>query len=871
MSPHKFILLSLGLATMAQAQIYKDPKQPVEKRVDDLLARMSLEEKVSILEGETDTTKMGNISFGKFGFHSSSLEPKEAAIRYNRLQKYAKTKTKFGLPGFKMGEGIFAYMGYKGTAFPQPLAQAAAFDPALVAKVADVLSEEYKSRGVRYIFSPVLNIGRDPRWGRTGETYGEDPLLISKCGVAYVKTVEQKGIVTTVKHFAGNTGHDGKFGSASFYSERYYREYEFPPYEAAFKEGGSKSVMMAYNTYDAIACTQSEWMMKKIIKGEWGFDGIICSDGGGMDLVHESYGIDSTAKLVAARSMNAGCDVALSGRDKYYGKPLIEAVKEGLVSEATLNDATRRFLRQIFRTGLYDNPYADPDYADKINDCEAHRKAALEVAQKTMVLLKNDKNTLPFDKNVKNVLVTGPLGDKLLINHYGGWGRKEVTVLEGIKNALPKANVNFVKGAEVGFTFFPAIEAKYFYNVEDGKEKPGLKAEYFTNIKWEGTPKLVKTDANIDFDWKEGAPEGFDKDKFSVRWTGKFKAPFSGNYTFGTHADDALSLYINDKLVIDMVKGTTNALFVEKGEIYLEKGKEYSIKAEYKENGGNAYASLGWNADVFAEIPKAVAAAQKADVIVAVVGMYDDENGDRATLNLDEAQEKLILELAKLEKPMVVVVQSGCVITMRKWLDKVPAVMMAWYPGEEGGTAVAQTLFGDNNPSAKLPITIPKETGQVPLTYNRFPGKDTRPVDRGLDRYWDVGNAPQFCFGHGLSYTTFEYSNMKMSSAKMKTSDSITVSVDVKNTGKVAGDEIVQLYIHDEFASVSRPIKELKGFTKLSLKPGETQTATFTLGPKELRFYDINMKRVVEPGDFKIMVGASSDDIKFTQILSVTR
>lgn len=865
------VILFLLLFYSSYSQIYKDVNQPVEKRVEDLLSKMSLEEKVYLLEQESDTLKMGNISFGKIGFLDSNKDPKIAAENYNKIQKYLKTKTKYGIPTFKSGEGIFAYMGYKSTAFPQPLAQAATFDENIVAKVAHILSEEFKSRGVRWIFSPVLNIGRDPRWGRTGETYGEDPYLISKMGISYVKTVESKGIVTTLKHFAGNTGHDGKFGSASFYSERYLREYEFPPYEAAFKEGGSKSVMMAYNTSDAIACTQSEWMMNKVIKGEWKMDGIIMSDGGGMELVHQSYGIDSTPMLVAAKSMNAGCDLALSPRDAFYGKPLIEAIKNGLVSEKTLDESVRRYLRQVFRTGLYDNPYTNPEYAETINDCAEHRKAALEVALKTMVLLKNQNNILPFSKEVKNIFVTGPLADKLLINHYGGYGRKEVTVLEGLKNMLPNAHIQYEKGAEVGFTFFPSIETQYLFTENNGKKVNGLNGEYFDNTKFQGSPSITQIDPNIDFNWKYDAPKGLKSDKFSIRWTGKLKVPASGRYTFGAHADDELAVYIDGEPIVDMKGGTTNALFVEKGNIYLEKDKEYEIKAEYVENAQKAYAKLGWDANLFAKIPETVEQAKKSDIIIAVVGSYDDENGDRAILNLDDAQEQLIIELSKLNKPMVVVLQSGNVITMRRWIDKVPAVLEAWYPGEEGGNAIVKTLFGDNNPSGKLPITIPKETGQVPLTYNRFPGKDTKAIDRGIDRFWDVGNEPQFCFGFGLSYTQFEYSNMKLSTNQMKSTDSIKVSIDIKNVGKREGEEIVQLYIHDEYASVSRPIKELKGFKKVSLKPNETQTLNFKITPKELQFFDINMKRVVEPGDFKIMIGASSDDIKFTETLKVVR
>ncbi|MDX2195993.1 MAG: glycoside hydrolase family 3 C-terminal domain-containing protein [Cytophagales bacterium] len=839
----------------------------LETRINSLMSKLTIKEKVELLVHGGDTSRMGDVSCGLLGFMNNALTPKLAAQQYYYLAKYMKTKTKYGIVALREAEGIFAYMGNGGTAFPQPLAQAAAWDTDIVASVAGVVGAEMASRGVNLVLSPVLNMGRDPRWGRTGETYGEDPYLVSRMGVSYIKTIQNLGMATTIKHFAGNTGHDGKFGAAVFYSERYYREFEFPPYEAAIKEGKAQAVMMAYNTGDAIPFVYNEWMMKKYLKGELGFDGIIFSDGGGLKLVKEAYGVDTSYEQIAARCINAGCDLGLDDA-KYYREGLLKANEMGLVSEATINDAVRRMLRVMLRSGASDDPLPDPNYAEKINDCEAHRKIALEVSKKCMVLLKNDKNTLPFSKNIKNILVAGPLANKLLVNHYGGWGRKEVTVLEGVKNLLPNANVKYVKGAEVGYAYYPTIPNSVFYYEKDGKLVQGLLAEYYTNKDLAGTPKMVQTDPNIDFDWALGAPTGFEPDNFSVKWKGKFKAPFTGMYQFGVHADDGLTLYINDMMMIDMRYGPKNFIFVDRCEIYLEKGKEYSIQAEFRENGGKAFCKLGWNADLYAQIPEAVSAASQSDAIIVVVGMFDNENGDRAMLNLDPAQEKLIAALAATGKPIVVVLQTGTVLTMRNWIYNVPAVLMAWYPGEEGGNAIAQTIFGDNNPSGKLPITIPKETGQVPLTYNSFPGKDTRPVDRGLDEFFDVGNAPLYPFGYGLSYTTYSYANFKVSKSLFSINDSISFTFDLTNTGKVTGDEITQLYAHDLYASISRPLKELKSYKKTTLKPGEKKTVKISIAASQLMFYDINMKKVLEPGDFEIMIGASSDDIKYKTIIT---
>ena len=855
-------LILVFIIAACSVKDYKDPKLSVEERVESVLSQMTLDEKLAILQHATDTAEMHGLSFGKLGFMNNSAGPRESAEQYNEMQKYSKSRTRFGIPGMKSGEGIFAYMAYKTTTFPQPIGQAAAWDPEVVAKVADVVSEEMKSRGVRNVLSPVLNMGRDPRWGRTGETYGEDPYLVSKMGVAFCKTLSDKGLVACVKHFAGNAGHNGMFGAPVFYSERYYREYEFPPYEAAIKEGKAKSVMMAYNTADAIPCPQNDWMMNKVIKGEWGFDGFIMSDGGGLELVRKNFGIDSSEVQIVAKAINAGCDMALD-KNIYYGESLKKALELGLVSEETIDESVRRCLRHIFASGLYDNPFVDPAYAEKINDCDEHRKASLEVAKKTMVLLKNNNQVLPFSKNVKNVLVTGPLADKLLINHYAGWGRKTVSVLEGVKKLLPEANVVHAAGAGLGFTYYPVIDKKYFYHNENGKSMPGLKAEYFSNNKWEGTPSKVQIDPVIDFNWADTAPAGFKPDEFSVRWSGKFKAPKTGRYIFNSHADDGLTVYINEEKVVDMSEGPENSLFTARGEILLNKNQEYSIRAEYSEKGGASFAHLGWDADEFELIAPAVEAAKKVDVIIAVVGMFDNENGDRSSLELDKVQEKLILELAALNKPMVVVIQSGTVIATYNWADKVNSILVAWYPGEEGGNAIAQTIFGDNNPGGKLPITFPKVTGQVPLCYDLMPGRS--------NKFYDYGSEPMFCFGHGLGYTTFEYSNLTISKNQIAAGDVLNVTVDVKNTGTLTGDEVVQLYIHDVYASVSRPVKELKGFSRVTIEPGQIRTVSFKLTNKELSLWDINMKFVVEPGDFEIMIGSSSNDIRAKGKFSVSQ
>jgi len=855
--PGKAIIALLLLSQCATRENYLPPYKnqalQVEKRVEDLLKRMTLDEKLAQLQFQDDTNAIGVNGIGCVGFLNNGLLPSDAANEINKIQQFLISNTRLGIPAIKSGEAIFAYMGNKSTAFPQSIALASSWDTSLMTRVAEAISEEVRARGIRQVFAPVVNIARDPRWGRTGETFGEDPYLTSRMGVSYVRVFEKKGIITTPKHFAANMGLEGRFGAPVHFSERLLREIYFPGFKACFQEGGATSVMMAYNTLDGIPCATHDWLMNDLIKGEWGFNGFIISDGDALPIIYNAFGIYGTKKEISTAAINAGCDISISSAsDGYYGEILKEAVEEGLVSEKRIDDAVKRVLRQKFRTGLFDNAFADPEYAEKITDCAEHRALALEAARQGIVLVKNEKNTLPLDKNVQSIALVGPMADWLLINHYGGFGRHEVTLLEGLKSQYPNIKVVAAKGAEVSYTALPAIQPEYFPG--------GIQGEYYNTVDLSGKPLYIKKDDKIEFDWKEGSPEGLPRDNFSVRWTGKLKSPVSGTYGIGISVDDGARLYIDNKLVVDMWQNGSRRLTEAK--YTFQKGRMYSFRMEYFDSGHRAFAQLGWNIDPLALIPEAVKAAGNADAVIAVVGMKDDENGDRAYLELDNAQEQLILALAKTGKPLIVVIQTGTVIAMNNWIDTADAVMFAWYPGEEGGRAIAEILMGDVNPSAKLPVSIPRTTGQVPIQYNHLPYKPA-------DVYVGIGNEPQFPFGHGLSYTAFEYSNLRLSAKEIRRDEKITVSVDIKNTGDRTGSEIVQLYIHDEQASIARPVKELKGFAKIKLEPGELKTLSFTIHTEQLILYDRNMKPVIEPGTFKIMVGASSEDIRLTNRFAV--
>lgn len=844
---------------------YKNPQLPIEKRVEDLLSRMTLEEKVAQLQcyvRPDALSKIGKEGIGGLGCILRPYPAKEAAQRLNEIQSHMVNKTRLGIPVIMHDEALHGLLGNKATSFPQSIALASTWDPDLVYRVAKAIATEVKSRGIRQVLSPTINIARDVRWGRTEETYGEDPYLTSRMAVAFCKAFEEMGVVTTPKHYAANIGDGGRDSNPVHFSERLMREIYLPAFEACIREAGARSIMSAYNSYDGTPCSSNKWLLTDLLRKEWGFQGFVVSDYGAVSGIMYMHHTAGTEKETAAQALNAGLDVELPNVEM-YGQALLDAVKEGLVSEETLNEAVRRVLRVKFQLGLFENPFADPEEADRVNDSPEHRALAREAAQKAIVLLKNEGDLLPLSKSIKSIAVIGPLANTVRLGGYSGWGMKTVSLLEGIQNAVPNAKVYSAVGVPALEAMgYPPIPSEYLFT-PDGKEN-GLLAEYYNNAKLEGEPTLVRIDKNIEFNWGDGSPDPKLKpDRFSVRWTGKLKAPVSGSYRLIAVTDDGVRIFINGKKVAESwLDRAPSPDFVP---IRFEKDKLYDLKIEYYENSVGASAFLCWDInkkDMEKPLQEAMDIVKQAEVAMVAVGIHEGEGRDRADIALPPGEEKLILNTAATGKPTVVVLFGGSAIDMRNWIDKVDAVVEAWYLGEETGNALADVLFGDVNPGGKLPITFPQSSAQCPLYYN------TKPTGRGYD-YVDMSGRPLFPFGYGLSYTTFEYANLRLSQNTIRVGETVKVSVDVKNTGSRAGDEVVQLYIHDVVGSVSRPLKELKGFKRISLAPNETKTVTFQLTPEHLSMYNKEMKKVVEPGEFEILVGSSSADIRLKTVLTV--
>jgi len=641
------------------------------------------------------------------------LPPKESAELHNQIQKFVIRETRLGIPVMIHDECLHGCMAKGSTIFPQSIALASTWNPELMEKVAVAIGKETRARGIHQCLSPTINIARDPRCGRTEETYGEDPYLASAMAVAFIRGVQSQGVVCTPKHYVANfVGDGGRDSYPIHFSERILREIYLPAFKASVEKANALSIMAAYNSLDGIPCSCNKWLLTDLLRKEWGFKGFVVSDYGSVLHIHSKHKVAETKAEAAKKALEAGLDMELPESDCF--EELVNLVKEGELSEKVIDEAVRRILKVKFWLGLFEDPYLDPGYAEEICDCEEHRKLALKAAREAIVLLKND-GVLPLSKNLKSIAIIGPNASQMRLGGYTGYGVKVVSPLEGIKNIVSEeTKVYFAEGCSLT-----------------------------------GTSK-----------------EGFEEAK---------------------------------------------------------------------------------------------KASEKSDVAILFVGNSTETEGeskDRSNLNLPGVQQELIKEICNTGTPVVVVLINGSAITMTEWIDDVNAVIEAWYPGEEGGTAIAEVLFGDYNPGGKLPITFPKTVGQLPLYYNH------KPTGR-VDDYVDLrGKQPLFPFGYGLSYTRFEYSNLKISPEKIGPREQVNISLDVKNIGKYRGDEIVQLYIHDEIASVSKPVKELKGFKRITLEPGEKKTVTFTLGPEDLASYDADMNLVVEPGIFEVLIGSSSEDIR---------
>lgn len=668
-------------------------------------------------------------------------------------------------------------------------------------------------------------------------------------GVEFVKAFESHGVATTPKHYVDNSGDDGRDSNSIDISERLLREVYLPPFKAVIEEGGASTIMSAYNSVNGRACSASRWLLTDILRGEYGFKGWVASDYGAVDGILHMHHNAANEEDTAAQAMNAGLESEWP-QVYIWGKGLDDAVRDGKISPKRIDEAVSRVLYVKFKTGVFDTPFADPDHVLDIVQSPAHRQVALDAARSAMTLLKNDGGLLPLSKSIGSIAVIGPTPkDGIPLGGYSGFNVPTVSVLDGIKKIVgPTTRVEWAKGSSIETQEgLPSVPASALHDV---------KGQYFANATLGGEPRLTRSDANIDFNWDSASPSAdMPREQFSVRWTGTIVSPRAGDFTIGVRADDGCRLWLNGHLVVD--DWSEHSARDASATFHFQKGQPVAFQLDYFQAGGGAVCRLFWSATgrTSPDIDEAVRLASRSDVAIIVAGIIEGEGQDRAKLDLPGDQEELIRRVAATGKPIVVVLIAGAPVTMDHWIGQVPAILDAWYPGQEGGTAIAETLFGDNNPGGKLPMTFPLEVGQCPIYYN------IKPTGRGYD-YVDLSGKPLFPFGFGLSYTSFAYSNLKISPDAVGNKDTVTVSFDVRNTGSVKGDEVPQLYLHPAVSSISQPLKELQDFRRISLAPGESKTVSFTLRPDQMAIWNEQMKRVIEPGRFDVMVGSSSDDIR---------
>ena len=875
MRPTLAVLLVLwGLQALSQTTpLYKDPSAPVEMRVKDLLARMTPEEKfwqLFMIPGGIEQGEETRWRHGIFGFQVSDPSPqgrafdqrvpapargnaRALATRINAIQRAVIEHSRLGIPIIAFDEALHGLVREGATAFPQSIALAATWDTELMGRVASAIATETRVRGIRQVLSPVVNLASDVRWGRTEETYGEDPFLTTRMGLAFVAPFERMGVLTTPKHFVANVGAGGRDSWPIHLSDNHLEDSEFIPFRALVEQGKVGSIMTAYNSVNGHPASAHRDLLLGKLKGEWGFPGFVISDAGAVGGALVLHGTARDYPHSGELALRNGLDVIFQTSYEHHSL-FMPPFLDGRIDPVRLDDAVARVLRAKFRLGLFEDPYVPMEAIDRL-DTAAHRQLAREAAAASFVLLKNDGG-LPLRRNPGTVAVIGSDAAEVRLGGYSGPGIRRESILDGIRAKMPGTNVLFHEGPGLGSNPFRPVPPAFL----------DLRVAYFDNPRLEGKPVLERREEAIDFHWTFLGPDDsrMRKDHFSARWAGTLRAPTTGMLTLGVQGDDGYRLYLDGRLLIDRwekVSFHTDLVPVE-----MQEGRRSPLVLEYRETDPNATVRLVWDhgtdQGMRRRLEEAVATGASADVIVAVVGIREGEFQDRARLTLPGLQEELLLALSATGKPVHVLLVGGSAVVMERWLDSVSSVTMVWYPGEAGGQAVADMLWGDVNPSGRLPITFPMHEAQLPLGYRHLP------TGRG-DDYLDLSGTPRFPFGYGLSYSTFEYGDLVLPDGPLEAGDTAIVECTVTNTGAYAGSEVVQLYLRDELATIARPQLELKGFQKVALSPGASRKLRFAIAPEMLTLVDAQGSRVLEPGIFRVMVGSSSRDLPLQGALEV--
>jgi beta-glucosidase len=829
---------------------YLDPSLPVEQRVSDLVARMTLEEKISQMADHS--AAIPRLSVPKYDWWNESLH------------------------------GV-AFGGYA-TNFPQVIGMAATWDTDLVHQMAETISTEARAKyhqamredhhemffGLTF-WAPNVNIFRDPRWGRGQETYGEDPFLTGRMAVAFVTGMQGNDpkhlkLVSTPKHFAVHSGPELLRHTFNVKVTPHDLEDTYlPAFRAAVTEAHAQSVMCAYNAIDGFPACASSPLLQDHLRDGWGFDGYVVSDCGAVADVSGGHKFAPDYAHASAAAIKAGTDLECQYRQWAAFTELPNAVKQGLVAEADLDRAVKRLFAARFRLGMFDPPES---YAygripvSEVNSAE-HRQLALKAANEAIVLLKNQRGFLPLSPSIRKIAVIGPTAELVqsLQGNYNGTPPEPVSPIAGIERRFKDAKVLYAQGASLAEGMAVPI-AHTALRTADGRE--GLTGEYFSTPDLTGKPATVRVDRTVNFNWDKAIPApGLQRNNFSVRWTGTLTPPAAGDYKIGARvnvcyaceSNEQFRVYVDDRLAATAEEGKTEAL------LHFDSAKPRAVRVEYLHGTNAAGIDLTWQAPAAAQLSEAVAAAKEAEVVIALVGLSPQlegeemigvslegfKGGDRTDIRLPKTQRDLLEALKATGKPLVIVLTSGSALAVPDEHQLATAVLEAWYPGEEGGTAIAQTLAGDNNPAGRLPLTFYASTDQLP------PFEDYSMANR---TYRSFSGKPLYGFGYGLSYSAFEYSNPRLSSSSVQAGDPVAVEVDVKNVSKRAGDEVVQLYLTQPKAALT-PLRTLAGFARVHVEPGQTSHVKVQVDPRTLGQVNETGERVILPGTYTVAIGGA--------------
>ncbi len=856
---------------------YMKAAVPVDKRVSNLVSKMTLDEKIRQLDmfrGEELTTnrlwdedKMAKV-IGDKGIGSVHDLYPEDVFMVNMMQKYAIEHSRLHIPILFIEEALHGYLGKGSTVFPQAIALASMWDTALVRQTGRAIGAETRCHGVHMVLAPVLGLARDPRWGRVEETYGEDPWLAAQTGLAMVRGLQGKdvsgdrSVVAEPKHFGAHSIPEaGSNTSPVHIGKREALSSYLKVFETAFREGGALGAMAAYHEIDGIPSVSNKWLLTDLLRKEWGFRGFVLSDLGAIAMLQNTHHTADTPEEAISQALEAGTDMQFYDYDhEVFRRSILEAVRSGRLAEKAVDRAVSSVLRVKLLLGLFDHPYTDTSLIRQRFATRAHKELALRAAREAVILLKNKNSILPFGPEVKTLAVIGPMANRKALGDYTAPGAEMTTVLQGITQKYgDRLNILYSPGL-LPKKVFTVVPNKFLVPEVQVAGEKGLTARYYSNDSLGNEPGVTRTDTVHNPYWGTGSPaRGIPADHFSVSWTGSLVPAVTGRYELAIITDDKGRLYLNNKLMIDNWDPYDKNV-LKTCQVNLVAGHKYPVRIDFAEEEGFAGIRFMWRMTEAGDKPlsyymdKAAEAASRADAAVVVLGETNDmvgEGRDVASLRPDADQIALLEKVVATGKPVAVVFLNGRPLSFSWTAAHADAILEAWFPGEAGGTAIAEILFGDVNPSGRLPVTIPRSVGQVPYFYDHKPSS--------THRYVDMPGTPLYPFGWGLSYTTFRIDSLHVL-PEGKTLEDIPVEVTVTNTGDRRGTEVVQLYVTDVVSSVTTPVRQLAGFRRVTLDPGRSVTVRFVLTKANLGLWNRNMEYTVEPGRFRVMAGFNSQE-----------